>query len=631
MWGLSNMKWTFAKGNGGRDTGFHDAGVETFQGNFDRYLARELIQNSLDAKADPTGGKAIEVRFEILTLDQSDVPDLVGLRKHLTACSQYWSHDPRAKKFFGEAAALAGEAKIQALRIGDFNTSGVTGKDDERDGMWYNLIRCAGASSKMGVEGGSFGIGKNAPFAASDLRTVLYSTYNTEAEHVFQGVAMLASHEMKGSVLQPIGYLGGTAGASVRKKAEIPDRFRRTKKGTDVIILGFPFSPNWDDDLVHSVLENFWPAIEFEDLVVKIGAQIVNKSTLNGLLQKFGKNEDFTAHLYYTAYTSGSHKFSLSLPRLKEVSLHIQTGDVNLPKRVAMVRKTGMVIFSKMFRSLTPFCGVLVCKSDEGNRRLRDMEPPRHDVWDPNYPTKGVNRKIEVEYTQFIRESLKQLAPADDSTIISVPGLNRFLPDDDDSPEENFGEDAKQDQADRATLPERIPGKKIEVRMKSSEPDNTAPGEGADITEGGEGEGSGGGPGEEENDAGGGSGGGGGGSGEGNAGPVAGQSGAGAHSKPSVPIQYRTFETATSEYAVNIRPEKGAAKRMVIGISAVGDDQRYVLKVASARLLSGQALPLTPEGYIGPVDSPDAGQPIRLIVRLSNSARVAMEVSAHEA
>lgn len=46
------MKWFFAKNEGGRDSGFHDAGVETFKGNFDRYLARELIQNSLDARSD---------------------------------------------------------------------------------------------------------------------------------------------------------------------------------------------------------------------------------------------------------------------------------------------------------------------------------------------------------------------------------------------------------------------------------------------------------------------------------------------------------------------------------------------------------------------------------------------------
>jgi hypothetical protein len=48
------MKWLFPKNEGGREGGFHDAGVETFKGNFDRYLARELIQNSLAHALTPT-------------------------------------------------------------------------------------------------------------------------------------------------------------------------------------------------------------------------------------------------------------------------------------------------------------------------------------------------------------------------------------------------------------------------------------------------------------------------------------------------------------------------------------------------------------------------------------------------
>jgi hypothetical protein len=54
-----------------------------------------------------------------------------------------------------------------------------------------------------------------------------------------------------------------------------------------------------------------------------------------------------------------------------------------------MVRKTGMVVFAKAFRSVVPFCGIFICKNEVGNKLLRDMEPPRHDVWDPDHPEKG--------------------------------------------------------------------------------------------------------------------------------------------------------------------------------------------------------------------------------------------------
>ena len=48
------------------------------------------------------------------------------------------------------------------------------------------------------------------------------------------------------------------------------------------------------------------------------------------------------------------------------------------------------------------------------------------------------------------------------SRVISIPGLNRFLPDDDETPEESFdgavNEAHPQEMAERSPLPEKIPG-----------------------------------------------------------------------------------------------------------------------------------------------------------------------------
>src|ERR1700723_321397 len=166
------MKWLFAKNDGGQDSGFHNPGVETFKGNFDRYLARELIQNSLDARL--KSHEPVHVEFEVLELQRSDIPDIDSLSETFASCGKYWKHDKKAHDFFVRAQKLSNSAKIPALKIGDYNTTGVLGSDTEREKNWYNLIRSSGSSSKTGDEGGSFGIGKNAPFAASQLRTVLY-------------------------------------------------------------------------------------------------------------------------------------------------------------------------------------------------------------------------------------------------------------------------------------------------------------------------------------------------------------------------------------------------------------------------------------------------------------------------
>ena len=618
------MKWVFAKNDGGREGGFHDAGVETFKGNFDRYLARELIQNSLDARLDPN--KPVHVKFHTEDLKPSEFPDSKGLRLTFDRCAEYWSHQKKPRMFFENAAELIGARSIPVLRVGDYNTTGVLGSDEDRKENWYNLIRSAGSSSKTGSEGGSFGIGKNAPFAASKMRTVLYSTYNKDKEHIFQGVAMLVSHELPdGTKLQPTGYLGGRGGSSIRDKGDIPVQFLRNKMGTDIIVVGFPKERNWQNDLVYSVLENFWPAIDLGDLEVTVGNQEISRKNLGELLISFSGQEDFTAHMYYKAFKESSYAFQEKLPNLKEVSLYLSTGDNELPNRVAMVRATGMVVFQKQFRSNVRFCGVFICGNETGNKLLREMEPPKHDIWDPDHPDKGENKKIESEYRHFIRDSIKTLSPTDDSKVISVPDLSRFLPDDDDSPEEEFegdGDKQSRESADRRKLPERIEGKKIDPRRGSQQPDQIEPGEGNEDTEGG---------GATFEGAGGNGGNGGGGSnGAGNRGKGG---STGEQSKPSIPIRYRTFATnlGAGLYAMTVQSEQKSAKNATLAVWTVGDDRKAPAEIISARLRDGKAVPIKMTGVLGPLALPGSKGVLYLEVRLREPMLLAMEVAAHEA
>lgn len=629
------MKWVFAKNDGGRDSGFNDAGIETFRGNFDRYLARELLQNSLDARLDPN--HPVHVRFQVVQLPKSAVPDFTTLKATFARCGEYWSHDPKASEFFTRAEEMANTSSITALRVSDFNTTGVPGGDGERAKNWYSLVRCAGSSSKGGGEGGSFGIGKNAPFAASRFRTVLYSTCNGDSEHAFQGVATLVSHQLPdGSTAQPTGFLGGDHGESIRSRDDIPEMFRREEQGLDVIALGYHAEESWEDDLVFSVLENFWPAVDLGDLEVTVGDKEINRETLPGLLEAFSGHEDFTAHLYYRAFKQPTNQFHQDLTHLKQASLYLFAGDPDLSKRVAMVRQTGMVVFLKLFRSVLPFCGLFVCRNDDGNKLLREMEPPRHDIWDADHPEKGANKKAEADYIYFIRDCIRQLVPADDSKEIAVPGLNRFLPDDDETPEEAFDEPdtgTTDETPDRRPLPEKIEGKKIDPRRRTMQPDEGQPEAGDEETEDGEGEGTGGGPGDENNDSDGGSGGGGGGEGDGDSGDAKGGKG-GTQSKPSIPIRYRTFSTNVDAgvYTLAVAAEKDTPGDALVAVSVVGDDQRARAEIKKARFASGEDIPIVESelGVLGPIKL-NKTESLRIEIVLEEPLRVAMEVSAHEA
>lgn len=622
--GAEKPKWAFAQNHDGEERGFHDAGVETFKGNFERYLAREAIQNSLDARHD--GKHPVLVKFELLDLAASDVPDLEGLQEAFRRCANYWDGDEKAKAFFKRAEKLAKQPKVAALRIGDFNTTGVLGGDKDRARNWYNLVRCSGSSSKWAGEGGSFGIGKNAPFAASMLRTVLYSTFNVDGEHIFQGVARLVTHERpKVGTVQATGFLG-SAGGSIREKSKIPQKFIRAKRGTDLVILGYQAEPTWRTDLIHSVLENFWPAIHRGDLDVLVDDTRITTDSLRSLLESYSSHEDFTAQIYYNAFTSPEAKRSKKkLPTLGEATVHLLAGRPDLPKKVAMVRKTGMVIYQKRFHSVVPFCGVFVCRNDAGNRILREMEPPRHDDWDPDHPEKAAHKKTADEFASYIRDCIKELAPVDNQKVLTIPELNQYLPDDEESPEEGFeGEpDNGSGKAEGFTArptAELIKGKRIERKPRIPPSAAVAGEEEVESDAGGE-----------EGDVGDGDGDGGGGNGA-DSGGKAKEGGDGKNPKSPIAVRCRVVpkDLAAGAYTLTIRSVERVKGGAVLSISAVGDDASAPIAVTTARLAGGKKVDITQSGKLGPVVFPKAG-PLRIEIVLKDPQRLAMEVHAHEA
>lgn len=608
--------WFFASNEGGEDKGLNDAGVVTFKGNIYRYLAREIIQNSLDAR--DASGKPVQVTFDLEKIKRSDIPGMAQLKDICERCRAFWPRDPE-KSFFNKAIDLLSEPEIVALKISDFNTLGVVGDDDDRldNRSWYSLIRCSGSSSKEAGEGGSYGIGKNAPFAASYLRTVLYSTRTSKKDVAFQGVARLVTHETSpNKKAQNIGFLGGSKGQSIRNADEIPEEFRRAQRGTDVVILGFITGTDWENQLRLSVLENFWPAIHFGDLEVRIGDLEIDKSNLASLLEESQKDE-ISAHYYYEAFTSKQAvRHSATLPHLGKVDLYLLTGEAEMPKKVAMVRKSGMVIWPKQFRAAVPYCGVFLCRNDEGNALLRAMEPPRHDIWDADFPEKGANKHIEKEFIDYIKQCIRNLSIKDDSTVIAVPELSRFLPDDEESPEDESGapEQSHEDKVEGFPDKPKTPTTRKEIPVSKIKKPKPVVTDTDDDDDGGDDEDDGGGEG-------------GGGEGGGNGG-----NGGGKSEKTVVPVRFRAFPKTPdySQYSVTVRSDTDATKKVTLTVQVVGDDAREAVRLKEARVSGGKVVPHAAGGKVGPVTL-DPNKPLRLDLTLEDSRKAALEVVAHEA
>jgi hypothetical protein len=180
------MKLRFPPLSGGVIQGLNDAGIETFEGDYAHFVVRESAQNSLDAAASPD--HPVRLEFAVHSLPTEDLPFLPDLRDTLQECQTFWRDQAKPREFFERASRIARQEKIYALRVSDFGTTGVPGGDLEMNKPWFGLVRSRGVSIKADeASAGAFGIGKDAPLAASAFRTVIYSTRTRLNEVAVQG------------------------------------------------------------------------------------------------------------------------------------------------------------------------------------------------------------------------------------------------------------------------------------------------------------------------------------------------------------------------------------------------------------------------------------------------------------
>ena len=283
-------------------------------------------------------------------------------------------------------------------------------------------------------------------------------------------MARLVAHEFKGSKVQNVGYLGNEKGDSLRSPKDIYPTFKRTENGTDIYVLGYETGATWQSEIKFSVLEKFWVAVMRKKLVVEVDGEKIDVKSLPRLMQEFSLKNDFKAHHYYKAAVSDeSTKFEETLKHLGKVSLSLIDGLPELPKKIAMVRSTGMVIYEKSFRSIVPYAGFFFCNDAEGNKKLSSMEPPKHDEWDKDHPEPGSNRKTLVELNDWLREKIKAFKPIDNSTTITIPDLYKLLPDDSDTEFSNSAVNT----GDKTENPDLTPKAEIpfvQVKVKEEKP-----------------------------------------------------------------------------------------------------------------------------------------------------------------
>ena len=485
---MSKVGWQFPLTNGGREDGYNDPGVAHFAGTHLYSLARETIQNSLDARK--CEEKPVEVVFELIMLNPSEIGGMelseaiLSSKKRANELSDIKAHGALVK-----AEQILQQASICCLKVSDRNTIGL------REKNWQALVKMQGVSQKEQVKGagGSHGIGKYAPYAVSALRTVFYYTCYDENQGIvekLQGKAVLMSHDVSGERTQGTGFFGvkeGCSELSDLSKNPIWKNLRIIEdgtpaRGTALTIAGFSEDENWQRRISSSVIENYFYAISRGNLKVIVEPENgitpfseieINSGNLNLWFKRLlefdsGNNENekksalLRAKVYWELTKAASTQIDKQDGDLGHCRLYINIGE-GLPSRVALVRRSGMLVTDKQtsllrFPNHKDFAAMCVFEDPTGNEFLRQMENPQHDKFEPDRlpeEERDRGRRVLRRITKWIRDEIRKHAgPPEIGTKTELSELAGLLPElDSDEPfddtsskysvgkkEQNFGE-----------------------------------------------------------------------------------------------------------------------------------------------------------------------------------------------
>lgn len=452
--------WYFAFDNGEKDY-LSDGAIEIFKNKGDgsdafRSLAREVIQNSLDAKRDDINGPLV-VDFQLIEINQDEFPGLEYLSKHVIGTIDYCKESEKTNIALTNSkkqASILSQKTFTVLKISDYNTKGVSGSDDlsTKKNKWKGLVYNDGDSIKdSGGALGSFGLGKNASFAISSLKTVFYVTRDMNDNYAMEGVAKLYTSYVNGVKYFNEGYFcneenGKTTPLSEEEAVSISNIFERDDRGTDVII----FEPNivlikdkvkWY--LIESIISNFFMAFVDGELEVKVCGTEINQNQLyrvfGSLLEYYNKiGEQISQNLIcvkqYLETIENGEDFSGELDYYGLISLKLLKTPETKFKNIAIFREGGMLIKDYPVNSASQkFSGVLVVKGKEGNCFLKSIEDPNHRDFDPSRETEdqtlnAAARKSRLNsFYNWIVQNAKNFTHIDSSGSIALSGMEDYI------------------------------------------------------------------------------------------------------------------------------------------------------------------------------------------------------------
>lgn len=477
----------FVNNEGDEEEGLGHAGIETFKDAIYPSAARECGQNSADARL---GDKTVRMTFDLIEVATKEFPALEQYKQVVDAClNKVKKGGEKEKDFFAQAKKVLEAGTIKILKISDENTKGLKGPCVAGT-PFYSLVKGSGVTVKENeASGGSFGIGKNAAFALSDLQTVYYSTlYYSEdtkkEEFLAQGKTILISHIQNGENKASRGYWGFPNYKPVENQVDVPEWLRRNTIGTSIFAIGLREVQDWQYRMAASIIKNFFCAIHRGDMEFSInnGEISLNSSTLSTLFQnekilavvmESGEMDSFlfSKNLYECLTDSDVIHKDLSVPGLGDLSLKILIKE-GLPKRLAIVRN-GMIITDSLenfgdkfnrFKGYKDFVALVEPKDITGSAFIKKLENPQHNGLSaeriPDETKRHSAIKTMKAMIKEIRSAVKEEALPEPDEETALDELGEFFGDPDKRdvvPDPNAEDDPETSKVKQPTTPPKKP------------------------------------------------------------------------------------------------------------------------------------------------------------------------------
>ncbi len=443
---------------------FIDGSTEIFKSGKWAFLARELIQNSNDSLSNDK--EKLIMKMTLDDISSNIFPDKENILRHLNGTLAIKDLPERCKKFTENAIKILNSDKIRVLKISDYNTDGVIGSEKNNSDVssqWNALIYDEGNSQKQSENStGSFGTGKNAPFALSSLNTVFYVTKDKYQKYAVEGVAKLfTSYVNNAKIDRKIYYAKNDVNNRLsaldynESKERLNKLFLRDEQGTDVIIFGVEFDKEQvKREIIQSIVENFFVLLNDDKLQITVFDEEVSKNNLWNIINKYcDKPIEYTnsnikygfIKQYLSVYTGlfDVKEYCEDVMGAGKLKLIIAKGNDIIGKYVAMFRAKGMKIFDYNVRTAQQnFSAIFFPGDNDVDNFLKKIENPTHDYFDPEVRINDKNEKAlaSKRYNQIILWIRKKIEDYTKINIVEndyLDGMEEYIQLDDTESEES--------------------------------------------------------------------------------------------------------------------------------------------------------------------------------------------------